>query len=151
MNTQKMLPAFFAGALNEFVEMQAYVCCYNGRLCYYGKIISVSNDSIKVLEEDREHTIYLDNIASVILHDKTEQFPMPIESVNSVLFERFHYFLNKKIEITKPSGSVWCVDGKLVYIENDYIILVKHCEKIAIYLHAAGDFQIKTLKVFDKS
>ena len=75
---------------------------------------------------------------------------MPLESTNSELFERFHYFLNKKMEITKVNRSTWVVFGKLEFIEDDYLVMLEDSEKFVTYVHTLGDFYIKTLRVFDE-
>lgn len=149
MDAQKKLPANFVDALKAMVGMQMYIGCIEGRMCYRGELVNVSNDLINVLENGSRYTIYLDNICFVILYGEEERFPKPVETVNSGLFERFHYFLNKRIEIANANNSVWAIGGRLEYIENDYLMLIEKSEKAATYVYAVGDFKIKTLRVLD--
>ena len=150
MNSQKILPANFGDALKLMNGMEIYVGCCEGRSYFRGKLTNIYEESITLLEYDNEHTIYLSNICFIILYDKDKNHLLPLESTNSELFERFHYFLNKKMEITKVNRSTWVVFGKLEFIEDDYLVMLEDSEKFVTYVHALGDFYIKTLRVFDE-
>lgn len=150
MNSHKRLPANFADTLKMMIDIEIYVGCCKGRSYFRGVITNVSDNSITLLEYDKEYIIYLNNICFVILYNKDKRHLMPSESTNSVLFERFHYFLNKKMEITRVNGSTWVIYGKLEFIENDYLVMIEDEEKFVTYVHALEDFYIKTLRVFEE-
>ena len=147
MDAQKMLPANFADALKTMVGLDIYIGCCEGRMCYHGELLEVSMNLVNILENGVKHTVYMNNICFVMLHNEEERFPEPRESVYSILFERFHYFLNKRIEITRVNGSCWAIDGRLEYIENDYLVVFNELEKSVAYIHAVGAFEIKSLRV----
>lgn len=149
MNAQKILPACFVDALNTMNGLHMYIACAEGRLCYHGKILNVSDNWINILENGVEHAIHMKNVCFAVMYDEAGKFPTPMESTNSVLFERFQSFLNKKIELTKVNGSIWAIGGRLEYIEDDYLVMRELSEKSITYINATENFDIKTLRVLD--
>ena len=147
MNALKTLPANFTDALKAMIGLNIYICCCEGRLCYCGKLIKVLDDSLIIYEGGGERFVWFSNICFFMFYNENEEFPTPNESTNSELFERFNSFLNEKVELVNINGSVWAVGGRLVYIENDYLVLIEKSERAAIYVHAINEFSVKDVKI----
>lgn len=148
MEIKKTLPLVFSELLKTYIDKEICICCLEGQMNFFGKLLKVRKNSIILLEKDKsKYSIAIENIycfqptLAYSLHPET-QFTQP----NTILSQDLHRYLGKNVILRQKCGNVCSTEGIIKYIGEDYIVILNHYNKALNYLYADEELQIFTFE-----
>ena len=145
MEIKMTLPLKFSELLNTYLNNSIGVCCLEGHIFYYGKLVKVRKNSIVLFEKGINYSIDIEKIycftpaPAYAIHTKTH-----FEQSKTTLYFDLQRYLGKTVMI-RQKGEITCsTEGEIKFIGKDYIVMLNYYDNALTYIHADENLQFFT-------